>query len=321
MQASPSSSSAEKRGSESARSSYARSTLLALPAELQYQILSYLPIQDQLSVAKICFLWKDIVLNDKAIQQTRYSYSFSSVVCGHILTSAWIEDSSKPAFSFMVQNGVIKRFRYPYETHESSEGTQTILDKDMTGETPPKFDGDITDCIFLDEPLFTPFPTSAPAPFRFCEDSDQTPLLTKKRLQFTGTEEEAKVGSYAWYHLYYYETREDEVGTRTRTLLDPEMTIKESDNFVITASLNIFSTAGEWSGDLWDAKVNPRKGSSVREILEAVLMETEPIIRDLGIKTENLHETFCMGFQIANNVWSLAFGVIADDADTDYTLK
>ncbi|KAF3282958.1 hypothetical protein EYR41_008582 [Orbilia oligospora] len=320
MQASPSPSFAEKRGSESARSSYARSTLLALPAELQYQILSYLPIQDQLSAAKICFLWKDIVLNDKAIQQTRYSYSFSSVVCGHILTSAWIEDSSKPAFSFMVQNGVIKRFRYPYEIQESSEGTQTILDKDMTGETPPKFDGDITDCIFLDEPLFTPFPTSTPVPFRFCEDSDQTPLLTRKRLQFTGTEE-AEEGSYAWYHLYYYETREDEVGTRTRTLLDPEMTIKESDNFVITASLNIFSTAGEWSGDLWDAKVNPRKGTSVREILEAVLLETEPIIRDLGIKTENLHETFCMGFQIANNIWSLAFGVIADDADTDYTLK
>ncbi|KAF3165378.1 hypothetical protein TWF751_009157 [Orbilia oligospora] len=298
MQASPSPSFAEKRGSESARSSYARSTLLALPAELQYQILSYLPIQDQLSAAKICFLWKDIVLNDKAIQQTR----------------------SKPAFSFMVQNGVIKRFRYPYEIQESSEGTQTILDKDMTGETPPKFDGDITDCIFLDEPLFTPFPTSTPVPFRFCEDSDQTPLLTRKRLQFTGTEE-AEEGSYAWYHLYYYETREDEVGTRTRTLLDPEMTIKESDNFVITASLNIFSTAGEWSGDLWDAKVNPRKGTSVREILEAVLLETEPIIRDLGIKTENLHETFCMGFQIANNIWSLAFGVIADDADTDYTLK
>ncbi|KAF3165611.1 hypothetical protein TWF225_001197 [Orbilia oligospora] len=298
MQASPSPSFAEKRGSESARSSYARSTLLALPAELQYQILSYLPIQDQLSAAKICFLWKDIVLNDKAIQQTR----------------------SKPAFSFMVQNGVIKRFRYPYEIQESSEGTQTILDKDMTGETPPKFDGDITDCIFLDEPLFTPFPTSTPVPFRFCEDSDQTPLLTRKRLQFTGTEE-AEEGSYAWYHLYYYETREDEVGTRTRTLLDPEMTIKESDNFVITASLNIFSTAGEWSGDLWDAKVNPRKRTSVREILGAVLLETEPIIRDLGIKTENLHETFCMGFQIANNIWSLAFGVIADDADTDYTLK
>ncbi|KAF3097390.1 hypothetical protein TWF102_006369 [Orbilia oligospora] len=298
MQASPSPSFAEKRGSESTRSSYARSTLLALPTELQYQILSYLPIQDQLSAAKICFLWKDIVLNDKAIQQTR----------------------SKPAFSFMVQNGVIKRFRYPYEIHESSEGTQTILDKDMTGETPPKFDGDITDCIFLDEPLFTPFPTSTPVPFRLCEDSDQTPLLTRKRLQFTGTEE-AEEGSYAWYHLYYYEAREDEVGTRTRTLLDPEMTIKESDNFVITASLNIFSTAGEWSGDLWDAKVNPRKGTSVREILEAVLLETEPIIRDLGIKTENLHEAFCMGFQIANNIWSLAFGVIADDADIDYTLK
>lgn len=117
MQASPPSS-AEKRGSErivSAKSANTRSTIPALPVELQSQILSYLSIKDQISVAKICPLRKDIVLSDKTIQRTRYNYSFSLVTCSRAVTSTWVGGSSKPAFSFMVQSGVIKRFKYSYE--------------------------------------------------------------------------------------------------------------------------------------------------------------------------------------------------------------
>ncbi|KAK6504271.1 hypothetical protein TWF506_002473 [Arthrobotrys conoides] len=288
--------------------------MLVLPTELQSQILSYLPIKDQLSAAKICPLWKDIVLNDKAIQRTRYSYSFSPIVCSHNLTSVWIEDGSKPAFSFMVQSGVIKHFRYPQGKRESGEEVQTTPDEDTTGETRKAFDRDITDCIFLDEPLLAPFPTSVPVPFKILEDNDQTPLLTRKQRQFTGNER-VEGRSYVRYILYCYETMED----GTMAWLDPETTIRESDDVVISAALNIWSKTGQWSGDIWKAKVNPRNGTSVREILEAVFVETEPILRESGIKTENLHENFCIGFQISRGVWSLAFGVIADEEDTGYS--
>lgn len=98
-----------------------------------------------------------------------------------------------------------------------------------------------------------------------------------------------------------------------------ETIIAESGDFMVTVALNIGSTQGGWSGDIRDAKVNLRRETNIREILEAVVLEIEPILRKWGIKTENSHEIFVIGFQDTDTVWSLVVSLIADKEDTDYS--
>ncbi|KAK6342950.1 hypothetical protein TWF718_008328 [Orbilia javanica] len=309
---------AEKRGSESARSA-TTSLILALPVELQSQILSYLPIEDQISAAKICSFWRDIILNSNAIKLTRYVYGYTFaglLIRCHVLATT-LGGYVTPAFRFMVQGRVVTGFQYTYEvSHE-----ETRVRMRYGGPNEKVLSGDIAEFPFFDEPLFPPFPTVIPTPVRFIDDEDETPLLTKKKQLFV-THEGSEGGPLQNCDCYYYETGEDgkEIITWAGTLgSEPPWAVESlsEQECIVTAALEIKSSGNEWSGSAWEARVNPRRRTTVREIVEAVISEAEPILRKLKVKTEIPHLISFTGLQSDIGKWTLEVGYTIDlDGDS-----
>ncbi|KAK6532856.1 hypothetical protein TWF281_007029 [Arthrobotrys megalospora] len=302
--------SAEKRGSEPATATEsATHTLLTLPVELQLQVLSHLSIGDQITAAKICPLWKDILLNEQLTKRSRYGYSaYSKKVCGHRLvvwaTEKPAEKQMLPHFSFIVQNGILKSFL----CLNGLPVDQSNIEGRRPNDTSPLLlSGDISDCIFLDEPILTPFVTNPPQPFTLSDGETPKPLLTRKQQQAIDGE---KVGEvvHRKYSTYYYDT-EDSAGEASAET--------ESKGYRFTAFLNV-THSSTWSGDMWTATLNLRRETTVREAAEAIVKEVEPILRKWGIKTELPHEIFFAGHDESKSGWRLVAGFITDTDDSDY---
>ncbi|EPS37035.1 hypothetical protein H072_9409 [Dactylellina haptotyla CBS 200.50] len=98
--------------------------ILALPTELQLQILDFLPLPDQIRAINVCMLWRRLI-SSNSFQKSRYSLAYTVPGVHNLIGYE------------------TKAFRY-------------ILNGESNRES--NFMGEIiNDCPFLDEPFFSPW--------------------------------------------------------------------------------------------------------------------------------------------------------------------
>ncbi|EPS44187.1 hypothetical protein H072_1826 [Dactylellina haptotyla CBS 200.50] len=100
------------------------SVILALPVELQSQILNWLPLIDQIHASKVCGRWRDLILHSKSFLKSRYSNVNMMLGVHHIICL------ESKCFSCTVRG----------------QGTREYY-----------FLGERIDEPFMDEPLFAPW--------------------------------------------------------------------------------------------------------------------------------------------------------------------
>ncbi|KAF3925880.1 hypothetical protein ABW20_dc0104335 [Dactylellina cionopaga] len=134
------------------------SPLFSLPVELHIQILSYLPIDDQISAIQTCSQWQSILLRSKHLQKTRYHSPQESWQSPHTHKLLTIHDFSSGQFqedNFDTLSGLMCLAR-----GKLVEGYLYFRDREE-GKGLGEHNGvcvfDMSKLSFLDEPFFSPF--------------------------------------------------------------------------------------------------------------------------------------------------------------------
>ncbi|KAK6335935.1 hypothetical protein TWF730_003311 [Orbilia blumenaviensis] len=206
-----------------------------------------------------------------------------------------------PSLKFVLQDGIPKGFRYAHGTL-NTEGNMTpgptVHDSPST-----VLSGDILDLIFLDEPLFSPYQTDPLMASLFSDGETSKEIFRRRWQKFIKTEVIDGI-TYQGGSYYYYETGEDgetaKLGARVKNI-GPW---PKSNKFALRVGVEIIY-GDNWISGFWGAELNPRRETSIREILETILTEIAPILRKWGIKAEILHEIFLYGFQNGDLGWYL----------------
>ncbi|KAK6540897.1 hypothetical protein TWF694_008281 [Orbilia ellipsospora] len=287
-------------------------TILTIPIELQEQILSNLTLLDQLAASHICPLWRTIILTRLPFLKSRYASIIHTTANNQIIIE-WKEydipfnnhifitwkNLDEPHFFFKVQNGILKSFTHKHVDPFTNYATR-ISQMDKKNESLDTRWRDISECTFLDDPVFSPFDE-----INFPDDDNTLPLFWKKKAIREPEEdilfETVENTKYDYYDPTDHETSEGEESENKSTLCrtGPEFTAS------VTSGDNT-----QWRPDRWQAHVRIRKNTTVGELMREMLRESVGIVGRFGIHTPQEHELFFYTGNDETGVWHISAGYI-----------
>ncbi|EPS38571.1 hypothetical protein H072_7655 [Dactylellina haptotyla CBS 200.50] len=273
-------------------------TLLTLPAELQILIISHLEIEDQFSASQVCDTWKDIIVNHKTIQKGRYITTPGSQFYTHKLVTIKAEPPESPHFSFKIRNGTLTSFIYHHCGLFSAASNESIVERNRELGSTWR---DISECIFIDEQMFSPF--IDPHYFPEIGHDKKNPrhrFLVKKLKQNRSLRRPVTP------EFNPYDTSDPSYGKDSRY---------GRTGYEFSTGLS-FCHNLTWSSDKWKAELRFQNKTTVREALEAITTEVLSILNDWGIKTDVDHQMIFMTADDNKGVWSLAGGVVTELGDS-----
>ncbi|EPS44172.1 hypothetical protein H072_1829 [Dactylellina haptotyla CBS 200.50] len=173
-------------------------TITSLPVEIQSQILSYLPVSDQISTSQAYPLWREIIINSTSAPPGRYaSYTDSDLPSIHTLLQGHVR------FGFTYKDGDITSFRFMGLEEEKNQqdygewewGQDEFLPDDSIS-IPNAAEVknykistwmDLCEFPYLDKPLFSPFEEVVPKQYSGNEEWDRSIDECDLRISVIGT--------------------------------------------------------------------------------------------------------------------------------------
>ncbi|KAK6338598.1 hypothetical protein TWF696_009410 [Orbilia brochopaga] len=244
------------------------SPLLALPVELQAEILSYIPFGSHPAAVAVSPLWKDIITNYPSFRDRRYlAPPYTRGFRSHCFVTFSEEETNYDHFSFLVQDGALKSYAFRYGFFNSDNELRRPVDW-----------LDISDCPFLDEPLFHPSDdipdllpdagtdNSSPLPPLMHENRCSLCVFDRGSLRYSDDNRPP-------YGVWNGELRMDDASFAVGLGVTDE-------------DFNM------WSEDLWYMQLCPRRRTTVGEVVAAVARETAPELQRCWMDISLPHEMF-----------------------------
>ncbi|KAJ6257611.1 hypothetical protein Dda_7398 [Drechslerella dactyloides] len=247
--------------------------LFALPVELQAEILSYLPFGSHPAAAAVSPLWKDIITNYPSFRNSRYlapphTRDFRS----HCFVTFSEVETSYGHFSFLVQNGALKSYTFRYGFFNPDAELRRPVDWI-----------DISECPFLDEPLFHPsdeIPGLLP-------DADTNPSPVT-------TDNTTPVLPILYDDPYRYcvfdcdSLRNSHDNRPPYGVWNGQLPM---DDAPFAAGLGVTNEDfTRWSEDLWSMQLCPRRRTTVGEVIAMIVRETAVELQQAGLDVSLPHE-------------------------------
>ncbi|KAK6528548.1 hypothetical protein TWF281_009789 [Arthrobotrys megalospora] len=231
-----------------------RINITSLPVEIQTEIFSYLPFQDQISTAVVCPLWRGILLYNESLRRSRYVKTFignKAQIRTHKLLGSAFQWACN-LFSCVIDHGTVEQYRFCNLANYSN--LREIL---MTWPRLVLPWVDISDSPFLDEPVFL----SLEADLRL-EETSALPLLAP-----------------------------DERGINE--LADASPTIPKPPKLVHLCSLWALNRERTTFETWWERRrLNPVKGTTLKEIVNSLARETQLRAEKDGLEKGARYEMF-----------------------------
>ncbi|EPS37010.1 hypothetical protein H072_9408 [Dactylellina haptotyla CBS 200.50] len=253
--------------------------LLALPVEIQTEVLSYLPsLEDQISTSRTCRLWEGIVLHNKHLKLTRYTevgctswregrrphtVELSDKVRIHKLLRAPIGAGWVKGLACTFQDGIVKEYRYRYDYNENQ---------------PRSAWKDISTCKILDEPLISPFSEHSGV---FARSGGQNTVLLPLLARRLVRQRPDGPGHYAGYRRWDRIDEQD----------DPGFDVPDPSVYKLWTSLSI-SERPFATGNVYEAYACIRDRTTIRELISEIVKDTQLALESWGVKTTMVHEMF-----------------------------
>ncbi|KAF3926078.1 hypothetical protein ABW20_dc0109746 [Dactylellina cionopaga] len=132
----------------------ANGRLMDLPTELLIAISLFLPIRDQISASQTCGRWQHILTETPEIQKTRYLTDCDDTV--YVFGIHRFFDLNEPGFTTLrltVRAGAVVQYSLtppgpPVPENQNDRKLEAIV----------RAEGDISDCAFIDDLFYSPFP-------------------------------------------------------------------------------------------------------------------------------------------------------------------
>ncbi|KAK6336273.1 hypothetical protein TWF696_001835 [Orbilia brochopaga] len=288
-----------------------------LPAELNMVLLDYLYPSDQLAAATAYPAIKKILKGRAAFRRGHYttleSWSDSTTPVPRFRFHrivAFPHDGLGPHykhFCFQIQDGSLKSWAFKCPSGEGDTSSQAPKPRDVWR--------DLSECIFLDEPLLSPddipvLPSDTATPSTGDIDVEIPPkragksktLRRKRRGIYTGPREAshttlAQIDASDHGYFFYEDgddtpyNSDDDHPNETRPYTVSSLENPTASDSPFWATTAITGPRGEsWEDGQWSAQLCLRRQTTVREVLEAVAREMQPVLQELGLDTSVPHE-------------------------------
>ncbi|KAF3909067.1 hypothetical protein ABW21_db0202649 [Orbilia brochopaga] len=296
-----------------------QSPLLRLPVELQMEFLGYLQPRDQLTAAAAYPLWNDIIRNRASFKRNRYSIPDAwewpcdpKTVTGfgfHRLITFPHEGIglSQKHFCFLMQRGALKK--WACRTMETDGPMMSKRKSNGRSRKSEKW-RDINECFFLDEPVLSPYDVVP-----FFEDDDASSNEASSINLPTGDGDPGRDG-LPLIGRAYRNPRPWDMYTPYEQYIEPALEYKSP----IWATVRITGDGGMIHSchDPWMGQLYVRRRTTVRQILDAIIQEIEPLLsKEMGVDTRIPRE-ICFVADKVRSRWEITATVVFRSRDYKY---